>query len=149
MAGAPTTGKGPRLDMTAMVDVAFLLLTFFMLTTQFKAPAPVEVVLPSSNTEIKLPGTNILTIHVGKEEGQLFVGAGETEGQRIRMEDLTDVLVQLRTANPAVRTVIRADQEVKAGEVEDVMEALKEARITRFALVTSLEGAGAPPATGT
>lgn len=138
MAGVPTSGKGPRLDMTAMVDVAFLLLTFFMLTTNFKAPAPVEVVLPSSNTEIKLPATNVLTVHIGAQE-QMFVGAQEGREQPIRIGDLTAVLIQMRTANPQVRTVIRADQNVKAGVVEDVMESLKEARITRFALVTSLE----------
>jgi len=128
--------------MTAMVDVAFLLLTFFMLTTQFKAPAPVEVVLPSSHTEIKLPGSNIMTVHVG-EQGQLFVGAGESEGVAVPLEDLTSVLIQLRTQNPQVRTVIRADRGAKAGVIEDVMDALKEARITRFALVTDLEDAQA------
>ena len=44
-----------RIDMTPLVDVAFLLLTFFMLTTQFKSDASVIVDTPSSISEIKLP----------------------------------------------------------------------------------------------
>ncbi|MBI3193765.1 MAG: biopolymer transporter ExbD, partial [Ignavibacteriae bacterium] len=37
-----------KIDMTPMVDVAFLLLTFFMLTTQFRPPEEVQIILPSS-----------------------------------------------------------------------------------------------------
>ena len=51
-------------DMTAMCDVAFLLLTFFMLTSNFTAQEPVLVATPSSISEIKIPETNILRILV-------------------------------------------------------------------------------------
>ena len=51
-----------RVDMTPMVDVAFLLLTFFMLTTQFRPPEEVEIVLPSSHSAIKLPESNVMLI---------------------------------------------------------------------------------------
>ena len=47
--------QGVRIDMTPLVDVAFLLLTFFMLTTQFKPPEEVVIELPSSHSEFKLP----------------------------------------------------------------------------------------------
>ena len=140
---------GLRLDMTAMVDVAFLLLTFFMLTTQFKPPQEVEVVLPVSHAEIKLPPTNIMTISVAAN-GRTLLEA-DSAGSRTRgipignEEDLRAALVALRVANPQLRTVIRADQAADYGVIEDVMEVLKDALITRFSLVTSLEsdeGAG-------
>lgn len=51
-------------DMTAMCDVAFLLLTFFMLTSNFTAQEPVLVNTPSSISEIKIPETNIARILV-------------------------------------------------------------------------------------
>jgi biopolymer transport protein ExbD len=51
-------------DMTAMCDVAFLLLTFFMLTSNFTAQEPVLVATPSSISEIKIPETNIARILV-------------------------------------------------------------------------------------
>jgi biopolymer transport protein ExbD len=137
--------RGPTLDMTAMVDVAFLLLTFFMLTAQFREPEPIPIVLPSSNTQIKLPASNILMITVS-EESQVFIGEeGQGEAQAVRMDDLTSALVQLRTANPNLRTVIKADRNVDYGPIEDVMKAMKDASISRFSLITDLEGAGAAP----
>jgi len=63
--------KSTLIDMTAMCDVAFLLLTFFMLTTQFKSDESVIVDTPSSISEIKLPDTDILNISITKE-GKVF-----------------------------------------------------------------------------
>jgi biopolymer transport protein ExbD len=138
--------RGPSLDMTAMVDVAFLLLTFFMLTTQFKAPEPIPIVLPSSNTEIKLPASNILMITVS-EDAQIFVGEeGKDEPVAVRLSDLRSLLVQFRTQNPSLRTVIKADQGVEFGPIEDVMKAMRDADVTKFSLITDLEGATTAPA---
>jgi biopolymer transport protein ExbD len=58
-------------DMTAMCDVAFLLLTFFMLTSNFTAQEPVLVATPSSISEIKIPETNIARILVDPS-GKVF-----------------------------------------------------------------------------
>jgi biopolymer transport protein ExbD len=55
---------GFRIDMTPMVDVAFLLLTFFMLTTKFRPPETVTIDLPSSHAEQKLPESDVLTVTV-------------------------------------------------------------------------------------
>ena len=65
--------KSTNIDMTAMCDVAFLLLTFFMLTTKFKADEPVTVQTPKSISEIKLPDNNIMSITVTKD-GKVFYG---------------------------------------------------------------------------
>ncbi len=55
---------GVAIDMTPMVDVAFLLLIFFMSTTQFKPPEEVQIELPTSHSAIKVPESNILILTV-------------------------------------------------------------------------------------
>jgi len=64
------------IDMTAMCDVAFLLLTFFILTATAKMPEPLPVDTPSSTVQTKLPETGLVMITVGKSEGkeQVFYG---------------------------------------------------------------------------
>ena len=55
---------GIAIDMTPMVDVAFLLLIFFMCTTQFDPPEKDKITLPESNSEAKAPESNIITLNV-------------------------------------------------------------------------------------
>src|SRR5688572_27835460 len=57
----------PSLDMTPMVDLAFLLVTFFMLTTKFAPDEAMIIDMPTSVSEIKLPDTDILTITISKD----------------------------------------------------------------------------------
>ncbi|MEI7523083.1 MAG: biopolymer transporter ExbD [Mariniphaga sp.] len=77
--------KSTAVDMTAMCDVAFLLLTFFMLTSNFIQKEPVAVNTPSSISEIKIPDRNIISILVDAK-GKVFFGA---DGQENRVQMLT------------------------------------------------------------
>lgn len=63
--------KTPKLDMNPMVDMAFLLVSFFMLTTTFKTEEPILIQKPTSQTEVKLPESNVVTLTVS-EAGTLF-----------------------------------------------------------------------------
>lgn len=77
--------KKPVLDMTPMVDLAFLLVTFFMLTTKFAPEESVIVDTPSSISEIKLPDTNVITLSIGNED-RVFFGV---DGQQTKEALLT------------------------------------------------------------
>jgi biopolymer transport protein ExbD len=79
--------KSTWIDMTAMTDVAFLLLTFFMLTSNFVKKEPVLVSTPSSVSEIKIPETNVMTIIIDKE-GKVFVGIDGQEKRRQLLEKM-------------------------------------------------------------
>ncbi len=65
--------SSPTLDMTPMVDLAFLLVTFFMLTTKFAPEEPVLVDMPKSHSTYIVPEKDILLITVGKD-GKVFFG---------------------------------------------------------------------------
>jgi len=140
---------GIRIDMTPLVDVAFLLLTFFMLTTQFRPEEEVTIILPSSHSEFKLPESDVMTINIA-EDGRLFLGLDSQIMRRrlfgaenelkasIQVEkgDLANLLIQARTINPKLRTVIKGDRAAEYGVAEDVMDILQKTQITRFSLVT-------------
>ena len=68
----------PSIDMTAMCDVAFLLLTFFMLTAKAKPQEAVIVDTPTSISETKLPDVNTLTVLVSKEGNVFFAHPSKT-----------------------------------------------------------------------
>ena len=62
--------KSTSTDMTAMCDVAFLLLTFFILTATAKIPEALPVDTPSSTVQTKLPDTDLATLTIGNKEGK-------------------------------------------------------------------------------
>ena len=76
--------KSPSLDMTPMVDLAFLLVTFFMLTTKFRPDEPVIVDQPSSVSQIPLPDKGVLMLTIDAN-GRVFFNV---EGQQIRKDIL-------------------------------------------------------------
>ncbi len=138
--------------MTPMVDVAFLLLTFFMLTTQFRPPEEVEVILPESHSNLKLPETNVMTITVEKK-GRVFIGfdsqymmmqlfgedAKTKKSMEVQLNRLFDLVTQARITNPKLETVIKSDTDAEYGVVSDVMEILQKNSISKFSMVTNLE----------
>ena len=77
--------KSTNVDMTAMCDVSFLLLTFFMLTSNFVAKEPIVVAVPSSISEIKIDERDILTVLIDKE-GKVFIGM-DAQGDRKEVLD--------------------------------------------------------------
>jgi biopolymer transport protein ExbD len=82
MPKAKATRKSTHIDMTAMTDVAFLLLTFFMLTAKMKPNEPVKVDTPSSISETKLPDANTITILVDNT-GKVYL---DMAGSKTRYE---------------------------------------------------------------
>jgi biopolymer transport protein ExbD len=143
---------GTRIDMTPMVDVAFLLLTFFMLTTQFHPPSEVSVVLPDSHSAIKLPESDVITLSITKD-GRIYMGV-DSQNLRVQLfgeenklktdveidkDALQQKLIEARVSNPKLRTVLKCDRDSEYGLVQDVMDILEKVNITRFNLVTNLE----------
>ena len=70
-------------ELTPLVDLGFLLVTFFMMITQFNLPDPVQVTIPTSTSDSKLPDSNTTSILVSKE-GIIYL---MIEGKR-KLKDL-------------------------------------------------------------
>ncbi|MFZ4619767.1 MAG: ExbD/TolR family protein [Bacteroidota bacterium] len=147
-----TKRVGFKLDMTPMVDVGFLLLTFFMLSTTFKPQDVAEVSIPVSHSAFKLPDVDVMTVTVDKE-GSVFLGLDNQNlrgavfgpqyalkaGVGVTMAELPELLRNARIRNPKLRTVIKADRESQYKVIQGVMETLQKQGITRFNLVTDIE----------
>ncbi len=62
---------GIRIDMTPMVDVAFLLLTFFMVTTAFRRPQTIEITIPAdkeSRREVRVQESNLMQVMINRDQ---------------------------------------------------------------------------------
>jgi len=141
-----------KIDMTPMVDVAFLLLTFFMLTTQFRPAEEVAIILPSSHSAFKLPESDVMLVTISKDN-RIFLGfdsqrlMGKLFGEENRLrtsvevttKELPDLLIRARIANPKLRTVVKGDVDAEYGLAEDIMDIFQKTQITRFNLVTDLK----------
>ena len=75
--------------MTPMSDVMTLLLCFFMLTSTFLTPEPVQVNTPSSVSEVKVPENDVLSILVSPE-GNIYVGSENKNTMLEMMQTVTD-----------------------------------------------------------
>lgn len=88
MSKKPSKGGAPSLDMTPMVDLAFLLVTFFMLTASFRMAEPVTVDPPSSIGQVTLPDNHIMvTID---DKGRVFFGISNSTAKMAALRAMSD-----------------------------------------------------------
>jgi biopolymer transport protein ExbD len=85
MAKIKMSKKAASIDMTAMCDVAFLLLTFFILTATAKIPEALPVDTPQSTNSAKLPISDLAIITIGKGKGVVFY---DVKGREVRKRAL-------------------------------------------------------------
>lgn len=153
---APKKRRIPiSIDMTPMVDIAFLLLIFFMSTTQFKKPTEVDVSVPLSHSVRKLPETDLIVITITKDD-DIYMStevaaldyanglseraeSGGIHGKKWRAEDIPPKIKELQVKRLVNIVVIRADRETSYKAIESVMETLQKNNLNILQLVTDLE----------
>lgn len=149
-----------RIDMTPMVDIAFLLLIFYMTTTQFKPPEQKQVVLPTSTSQRQLPLKNFITITVTKQdsvfldyiikvkkfdptagdsielpEREYLTSSPEAVGTEIQKMRLKAIEQKIKD----LFLVMKADKDASFGVVEKIMKAMQDQNLTSFQVVTDLD----------
>ncbi len=77
--------KSTSVDMTAMCDVAFLLLTFFILTTKFRPQEAVNIDIPASTAQIPIPEKDIMMFQIAPD-GRIFFGLDD-QNTRLKLLD--------------------------------------------------------------
>jgi biopolymer transport protein ExbD len=129
---------GIHLDMTPMVDIAFLLLTFFMLTSVFSRPQTMEINLPPEETTVEVAESNLLTIRVDSA-GSIFWNMGIDPPAFVAFKDLRGMLLERSRSNPKLITLVKVDRGGTYNMMVNIMDELNLANITRFSLAPMLQ----------
>lgn len=123
------------LDMTPLVDITFLLLTFFMFTTTMAAPQVMEMSIPPEITEdVEVKASELLQIYV-RADNKLFYAKGEDDPQAIELKEIR-AMAERENLAPATKnkliTSLKVSTEAKYDIVIKILDELNlaEGKIT-------------------
>jgi len=125
---------GVRIDMTPMVDVAFLLLIFFMVTTVFRRPLAMEVNMPDPDAKVEVPESNVMTVYVGADDS-MRARLGDGPPAPVGWDDLAASFLANVEANPELIVLVKIHRDARYEVMVDMMDTLEDARMQRFSLV--------------
>jgi biopolymer transport protein ExbD len=127
---------GVRIDMTPMVDVAMLLLTFFMLTTVFNKPQTMELNLPPDDkVQVEVAASTLLTVRIEPNMAIYWsMGNEPTALKKIEFKELRPLLVERLRSIPKLITLVQIDRDAKYNDMVDIMDELNLANITKFSI---------------
>ena len=121
---------GFRLDMTPLVDVAFLLLTFFMYTTSMITPQIMEMTIPKDiNVDVQVDENKLFTLQI-RNDGKVFYNIAKDDPVAIDVNDLRQKAIELNLLGKAKNeliTAFKADTEAPFGTVVAVLDILNQA----------------------
>ena len=123
-----------EINITPLLDLAFVLLIIFMITTPLLENS-MNLVIPSSGaTSTPINSSQVQTVSIDRDETIRF------NNQVADLETLTTQLSELKRANPDVAIVIRPDRDLPVQKLITLMDALRRAQITKVGIATKAEG---------
>jgi biopolymer transport protein ExbD len=128
----PKRRLGIRIDMTPMVDVAFLLLIFFMVTTVFRTPKALEINLPPKEITQDVAVSKTITIRILKD-GRLYWKQADNPFSRSQVGQLRDVLAPFRGQTEKI-VIVKVDREAEFENMVNALDELHAAKLTRFSI---------------
>jgi biopolymer transport protein ExbD len=125
---------GFRIDMTPLVDITFLLLTFFMLTTTMAAPQVMEMSIPPEITEqIEVKASELLSFFV-RDDGELFYAMGQDAPEKISQKEMVKKVREIsirENLKPELENKLivglYVSTEAPYGEIVTILDALNQA----------------------
>ena len=122
-----------EINVTPLLDLAFVLLIIFMITTPLLENS-MNLVIPSSGaTTPPITSSQVQTISIDRTETIRF------NNQVVDPETLSARLVELKRTNPDVAIVIRPDRELPVQKLVSLMDTLQRAQITKVGIATKAE----------
>ncbi|RLB43974.1 MAG: hypothetical protein DRH12_01285 [Deltaproteobacteria bacterium] len=113
----------PRLGIAPLVDIVFLLLIFFMLTSHFEIASGVRIKLPKVSQKVFNTQEMRVTVLLDRT-GKIYFS-----GKKLTIKQLKAKMAKLVEENGIVHMVLQADQDTRHGRVVDVMDAAKSAGV--------------------
>ena len=115
------------IDLTPMLDIVFIMLIFFIVTTSFVKEVGVTINRPAATTGTPQEGNNIVVAIT--PEGTIYV-----DGDTVDLRALRPRLERMRASNPEGAVVIQADRAADVGELIPVMDQVRAAGIKQIAV---------------
>jgi len=110
--------------MTPMVDIAFLLLIFYMVTTVFSMPQAMEVNLPPTQNPIPVAESRLLTLRIDAE-GNLYWNMARETPQSIPFDSLRGFLLEQNRKQSKLVTLVKIQKEAKYFKMVDVIDEIQ------------------------
>lgn len=126
--------SGPKLNMTSLIDVVFLLLIFFMVTTTFEKQAKLKIQLPEATekTSVQKPDQIIISI---TQKGSIYVNSNELINSQY--ESINSALKKMNLGKEKPQVIIRADANAAHKYVVTVMDVLADNDFTSVSIATT------------
>jgi biopolymer transport protein ExbD len=122
-----------EINITPLLDLAFVLLIIFMITTPLLENS-MNLVIPSSGaTTPPITSSQVQTISIDRTETIRF------NNQVVDLETVSAQLLELKRTNPDVAVVIRPDRELPVQKLVSLMDVLQRAQITKVGIATRAE----------
>jgi biopolymer transport protein ExbD len=129
---------GIVLDMTPMVDIAFLLLTFFMLTTTMSKPTTMEINLPPNETKVEVAESNLLTLRVS-DKSEYYWNMGVDKPEKTTFAEIRQLFQNKLTENPKLIALLKVDRKAKYSHMVDVLDEFALINLTKFSIAPMTE----------
>ncbi|PLX90200.1 MAG: biopolymer transporter ExbD [Desulfuromonas sp.] len=120
----------PRIDLTPMVDVVFLLLIFFMISTTFVETPGLSIKLPESSAERIAREPQEFKVYLSKQ-GDIYLGE-----EKVTMEAFRQALLARQPEASRTTFLLLADHEARHGKVVTLMDVAKESGFVKLAIAT-------------
>lgn len=124
-----------RIDMTPMLDIVFIMLIFFIVTTTFVRETGVEVEKPTAITSEARPQGNVL---IGIDSNNDIW----MNGSQIELSDVRTLVSRARSENPEGSVILISDKGARTGTLVDIMDQVQAAGVSRMAISAEQPGGG-------